>query len=199
MTAIPIVLLTHDVLCNILAPSSYTRGLIHSRECGRTMGQVQVGVADDDCGSDVNVIPRVLVNNDRSDMNAIPTVLLNSDRFLVDACTSDMNGTPKVLLNDDRFVSGACGSDMNVIPRVLVNTDRAEEMATGVSSSSVLPSIAPSAQKTQSRDIKPDENKVTAFVFKIQANMDPKHRDRMAFVRICSGKFKKGPPPMPQF
>ncbi len=50
----------------------------------------------------------------------------------------------------------------------------------------------PRTQKTQSRDIKPDENKVTAFVFKIQANMDPKHRDRMAFVRICSGRFKKG-------
>ncbi|GJL84634.1 MAG: peptide chain release factor 3 [Micavibrio sp.] len=50
----------------------------------------------------------------------------------------------------------------------------------------------PRTQKTESREIKPDENKVTAFVFKIQANMDPKHRDRMAFVRICSGKFKKG-------
>ncbi len=50
----------------------------------------------------------------------------------------------------------------------------------------------PRMQKTQDREVKPDENKVTAFVFKIQANMDPKHRDRMAFVRICSGKFKKG-------
>lgn len=50
----------------------------------------------------------------------------------------------------------------------------------------------PRSQKAQQREIKPDENKVTAFVFKIQANMDPKHRDRMAFTRICSGKFKKG-------
>ena len=50
----------------------------------------------------------------------------------------------------------------------------------------------PRPQKTQGRDIQPDEAKVNAFVFKIQANMDPKHRDRMAFVRICSGKFKKG-------
>lgn len=50
----------------------------------------------------------------------------------------------------------------------------------------------PRLQSTQSRDIKPDEKKVTAFVFKIQANMDPKHRDRIAFTRICSGRFRKG-------
>lgn len=51
---------------------------------------------------------------------------------------------------------------------------------------------APRSQKTEERNVKPDEKKVTAFVFKIQANMDPKHRDRIAFMRICSGKFKKG-------
>ena len=51
---------------------------------------------------------------------------------------------------------------------------------------------SPRHQNTQSRDINPDEKKVTAFVFKIQANMDPKHRDRIAFTRICSGKFRKG-------
>nr|WP_321162799.1 peptide chain release factor 3 [Micavibrio aeruginosavorus] len=51
---------------------------------------------------------------------------------------------------------------------------------------------SPRPTKTLQREIKPDENKVTAFVFKIQANMDPKHRDRIAFARICSGKFKKG-------
>ncbi|MCB9991738.1 MAG: peptide chain release factor 3 [Rhodospirillales bacterium] len=50
----------------------------------------------------------------------------------------------------------------------------------------------PQAQTAEEREIKPDEPKVTAFVFKIQANMDPKHRDRIAFTRICSGKFKKG-------
>ena len=42
------------------------------------------------------------------------------------------------------------------------------------------------------RSVNPDENKVTGFVFKIQANMDPKHRDRIAFMRICSGHFKRG-------
>lgn len=50
----------------------------------------------------------------------------------------------------------------------------------------------PRTQTTDQREVKPDEEKVTAFIFKIQANMDPKHRDRIAFARICSGKFKKG-------
>lgn len=50
----------------------------------------------------------------------------------------------------------------------------------------------PRRQKTEQREVNPEESKVTAFVFKIQANMDPKHRDRMAFARICSGRFKKG-------
>ena len=51
---------------------------------------------------------------------------------------------------------------------------------------------APKPQKTAERVILPDENKVSGFVFKIQANMDPKHRDRIAFMRICSGHFKRG-------
>ena len=53
-------------------------------------------------------------------------------------------------------------------------------------------SPSPRPQMTEQREIIPDEKKVTAFIFKIQANMDPKHRDRMAFARICSGQFKKG-------
>ena len=40
--------------------------------------------------------------------------------------------------------------------------------------------------------IEPGEEKVTGFVFKVQANMDPKHRDRIAFMRICSGRFNRG-------
>ncbi len=50
----------------------------------------------------------------------------------------------------------------------------------------------PRAQNAVQRVVIPVENKVSAFVFKIQANMDPKHRDRIAFARICSGKFTKG-------
>ena len=37
-----------------------------------------------------------------------------------------------------------------------------------------------------------DEPRVTGFVFKVQANMDVKHRDRVAFMRICSGEYTKG-------
>ena len=54
--------------------------------------------------------------------------------------------------------------------------------------------IAPSPRPTfaQEREIKPDEKAFTGFVFKIHANMDPKHRDRLAFLRINSGTFKRG-------
>ncbi len=45
---------------------------------------------------------------------------------------------------------------------------------------------------TDKRVVRPEENKVTGFVFKVQANMDPKHRDRVAFTRLCSGHFKRG-------
>jgi peptide chain release factor 3 len=50
----------------------------------------------------------------------------------------------------------------------------------------------PQPQSAEPRQISPDENKVTGFVFKVQANMDPKHRDRVAFVRLASGHFKRG-------
>lgn len=50
----------------------------------------------------------------------------------------------------------------------------------------------PRAREAQQRMVQPDEPTFTGFVFKIQANMDPKHRDRIAFMRICSGVFKKG-------
>ncbi len=57
-----------------------------------------------------------------------------------------------------------------------------------------LVALAPSPrpQETATRAIDPTESKVSGFVFKIQANMDPKHRDRIAFVRVCSGHFKRG-------
>ncbi|BBA37210.1 peptide chain release factor RF-3 [Methylocaldum marinum] len=53
---------------------------------------------------------------------------------------------------------------------------------------------APPPQSRQARErvVEPDEEKFTGFVFKIQANMDPAHRDRIAFLRICSGKYVKG-------
>jgi peptide chain release factor 3 len=50
----------------------------------------------------------------------------------------------------------------------------------------------PRAQAAASRVVKADESKMTGFVFKIQANMDPNHRDRIAFLRVCSGKLARG-------
>ena len=54
--------------------------------------------------------------------------------------------------------------------------------------------IAPTPQSrdTEDRTVTSEEEKFTGFVFKIQANMDPRHRDRIAFMRICSGSFKQG-------
>jgi len=50
----------------------------------------------------------------------------------------------------------------------------------------------PLPRETEQREVSPYEDKLTGFVFKIQANMDPGHRDRIAFMRICSGEYRKG-------
>jgi peptide chain release factor 3 len=50
----------------------------------------------------------------------------------------------------------------------------------------------PRAQAASTRMVKADEAKMTGFVFKIQANMDPNHRDRIAFMRVCSGQLRRG-------
>ena len=50
----------------------------------------------------------------------------------------------------------------------------------------------PHARDASARNVEPDEEKFSGFVFKIQANMDPAHRDRIAFMRVCSGKFEPG-------
>ncbi len=50
----------------------------------------------------------------------------------------------------------------------------------------------PRPRETEQRVVSPVEDGLTGFVFKIQANMDPGHRDRIAFMRICSGEYRKG-------
>jgi peptide chain release factor 3 len=50
----------------------------------------------------------------------------------------------------------------------------------------------PRARESEEREVSPYEDKLTGFIFKIQANMDPGHRDRIAFMRICSGEYRKG-------
>jgi peptide chain release factor 3 len=50
----------------------------------------------------------------------------------------------------------------------------------------------PRPRATRERSVDPSEERFTGFVFKIQANMDPAHRDRVAFLRVCSGSYTKG-------
>lgn len=55
-----------------------------------------------------------------------------------------------------------------------------------------LGSNASASRRQGKRMVEPDEAKFSGFVFKIQANMDPKHRDRIAFFRVCSGEYQPG-------
>ncbi len=50
----------------------------------------------------------------------------------------------------------------------------------------------PQPHESEQRDVDPNEEALSGFVFKIQANMDPGHRDRIAFMRVCSGEYRKG-------
>ena len=49
----------------------------------------------------------------------------------------------------------------------------------------------PQSRETSTRTLKVEEDKLSGFIFKIHANLDPKHRDRIAFLRVCSGKFER--------
>jgi peptide chain release factor 3 len=69
-----------------------------------------------------------------------------------------------------------------------VNSFGVRELLTGLAE--LAPSPRP--QRAVERHVAPTEENVTGFVFKVQANMDPRHRDRVAFVRLCSGHFKRG-------
>lgn len=51
---------------------------------------------------------------------------------------------------------------------------------------------SPLPQPTAAGPVDPDHDAVTGFIFKVQANMNPQHRDRVAFMRLCSGRFKRG-------
>ena len=56
----------------------------------------------------------------------------------------------------------------------------------------VMHAPSPLPRETEQRVVEPVEENLTGFVFKIQANMDPGHRDRIAFMRICSGEYRRG-------
>ena len=69
-----------------------------------------------------------------------------------------------------------------------INSFGVKELMDGIAAYAPEPQI----QTTETRQVAPEEDKVTGFVFKVQANMDPKHRDRVAFVRLASGHFERG-------
>ena len=69
-----------------------------------------------------------------------------------------------------------------------INSFGVKELMEGIANYGPEPQI----QTAQPRNIAPEEKKVIGFVFKVQANMDPKHRDRVAFVRLASGHFHRG-------
>ena len=69
-----------------------------------------------------------------------------------------------------------------------INNFGVKEVLEGLAQFAPMPRPHPAVE----REVMPEESKVSGFVFKIQANMDPKHRDRIAFMRICSGHFKRG-------
>ncbi len=69
-----------------------------------------------------------------------------------------------------------------------INSFGVKELMNGIAKFGPEPQI----QSAQPRNVAPEEKNVAGFVFKVQANMDPKHRDRVAFVRMASGHFKRG-------
>jgi len=73
-----------------------------------------------------------------------------------------------------------------------INNFGVRELLQGLVKMAPPPGSRPASVNGVERRVEPIENKVSGFVFKIQANMDPKHRDRIAFVRLCSGNFKRG-------
>ncbi|WP_135210758.1 peptide chain release factor 3 [Vitreimonas flagellata] len=66
------------------------------------------------------------------------------------------------------------------------------ELLAGIGAHAPAPAAQKAIAKGVDTDIEPGDDRVTGFVFKIQANMDPKHRDRVGFFRVVSGRFKRG-------
>jgi peptide chain release factor 3 len=66
------------------------------------------------------------------------------------------------------------------------------ELLAGLAAHAPAPRAQKAVVKNTATEIAPGREDVSGFVFKIQANMDPKHRDRVGFFRICSGKFERG-------
>ena len=95
------------------------------------------------------------------------------------------------------IVSAVPAVSTELLPTLLTSQDAAPSLL--VQQNSMQPpqqqqnsNGAKSQTKQIQSIIEPDDNEFSGFVFKLQANLDPRHRDRMAFIRICSGVFHKG-------
>jgi len=73
-----------------------------------------------------------------------------------------------------------------------LNNFGVRELLRGVADLAPPPRPQPAMNANGPRPIEPAEDAVSGFVFKVQANIDPQHRDRIAFVRMCSGRFRRG-------
>ncbi|HEV8680204.1 MAG TPA: peptide chain release factor 3 [Stellaceae bacterium] len=73
-----------------------------------------------------------------------------------------------------------------------LNNFGVRELLRGVAELAPPPRPQPATDAAGPRPVIPDEEAVAGFVFKVQANIDPQHRDRIAFVRLCSGRFRRG-------
>ena len=124
-----------------------------------------------------------------------------------DIHTRDLRLTSELPQSDPRLQ--ALGDELDLVRAALPEWDRASFNAgslTPVYFGSAMKEIGvldlldalarfgppPRAQIADTRIVQADEDNLTALVFKIQANMDPNHRDRMAFARICSGRLERG-------
>ncbi|MGD8335744.1 MAG: peptide chain release factor 3 [Desulfobacterales bacterium] len=109
-----------------------------------------------------------------------------------------LGGQAKDLRRDIELIEGALdpfeidqylrGSQTPVFFGSAINNFGVKEMLDGF----VEMAPHPGSRTASSRDVSPYEESFSGFAFKIQANMNPAHRDRIAFVRICSGKFTRG-------
>ena len=73
-----------------------------------------------------------------------------------------------------------------------LNNFGVRELLRGVADLAPPPRPQPAVAPDGPHKIAPEDEAVSGFVFKVQANIDPQHRDRIAFVRLCSGRFRRG-------
>jgi peptide chain release factor 3 len=132
---------------------------------------------------------------DASDLSSPEVLQFIDDQSLIDQLEEDLEMIRELIspLDREEFLAGIqtpvyFGTALHNfgVKDVL---DSIAELAPGPSAKEVR--LPPFDETAPTRTLEPTENKFSAFIFKIQANMDKRHRDRVAFVRVCSGKFTR--------